>query len=672
MKISKKIIVTTLLLIAITMSGQKYELGKVTVAELEEKVHATDPGAEAAYLFRKGEVHFEYSQDRGFVMKTEVKAKIKIYSKEGYKWANHLIKYYLLGDSEEKVTLSDVATYNLVDGKVTKTKMKSDGVFDEKINKYWGNKKIALPNVKEGSIIEYSYIISSPNIGRLYDWDFQSYIPVNHSEFKTYIPEYFIYNPNQKGFIFPKVTTEKNNQSMSFSYREATQAGESIVKSTSQERVEFVETKTVFVADNLPGMKEEVFVNNIDNYMSSISHELSIIKYPNKPIKALSTDWETVVKKIYDYDDFGPELNKKGYFDDDITALVKGLTKRDEIIDAIFNYVKSNVKWNGYTGYSCNDGVKQAYKNKTGNVAEINLMLTAMLRFAGIDANPVLVSTRSNGITLFPSRTAFNYVISAVEIENALILLDATEKYAAPNILPERDLNWLGRLIRKEGSSVEVDLMPQNVSKENHNISYKINADGTVDGKLRKQYTDYKALNFRQTKMALTRDNYLEQLENNNNAIEVSEYVRENDTDIANPIIETYAFKDNRDIEIINDKIYVTPLLFLGYKENPFKLEKRDYPIDFTYPFQQKYLANIDVPEGYAIESLPKAVNMVTGEDLGLFKYIISGAENKIQVSITFEISKAIVGSEYYDVVKDFYQKVIDKENEKIVLVKIK
>jgi hypothetical protein len=68
------------------------------------------------------------------------------------------------------------------------------------------------------------------------------------------------------------------------------------------------------------------------------------------------------------------------------------LTNQDEIILAILNYVKATVKWNDYYGFSCDDGVKTAYKNKLGNVAEINLMLTAMLRTAGLKANPVLVS----------------------------------------------------------------------------------------------------------------------------------------------------------------------------------------------------------------------------------------------------------------------------------------
>ena len=84
-----------------------------------------------------------------------------------------------------------------------------------------------------------------------------------------------------------------------------------------------------------------------------------------------------------------------------------------------------------------------------------------MLRYAGLTANPVLVSTRSNGIAIFPNRTAFNYVIAAVETPNGNILLDASDKFSTPNVLPFRALNWYGRLIRKDGTSEEVDLMPK-------------------------------------------------------------------------------------------------------------------------------------------------------------------------------------------------------------------
>jgi hypothetical protein len=333
--------------------------------------------------------------------------------------------------------------------------------------------------------------------------------------------------------------------------------------------------------------------------------------------------------------------------------------------------VKTSVKWNNYKGYSCNDGVKKAYKDKTGNTAEINLMLTAMLRYAELNANPVLVSTRDNGITFFPSRTAFNYVIAAVETPEGLILLDATEKYSEPNILPFRDLNWVGRLIRKDGTSIEVDLMPTIVSKELTSMNVVLKSDGSAEGKLRKQFTNHKALGFRKENLATNKDNYLEKLENNNNDIEISDYVRENDLDLSKPIVETFAFKDTKDIEVIDGKIYVSPMLYLVAKENPFKQEVREYPVDFGYPKQERYNININIPEGFVVESMPKSLNIATGENVGSFKYAIANTENSIQIVITKDINASIVQADFYPVLKDFYQQMTDKQNEKIVLKKI-
>lgn len=667
-----KTILMLLFIMAFSIAGaQKMELGKVTIEELQQQNHPLDPSAVAAILFKKGETVLEYSENKGFTMVTKVKTKIKIYKKEGYEWANHKISYYLINDSRETASFSDAITYNLESGKIVKTKLKSDGEFDEKINKYWGRKKITMPNVKEGSIIEFEYTINSPNYGSLPDWDFQSSIPVDYSEYKTYIPEYFTYNASQKGYVFPKLTVEKSNKSIIFNNKEHVDNGNVTRTVFSQDKVEYTETKNTYIAVNLPALKDEDYVNNIDNYTSSISHELSIVKYPNSPMKNYSTDWETVTKTIYKNDDFGNELDKSGYFEDDINLLIGKITIPEEKIAAIFNYVKENVHWNEFNGYSCNDGVRKAYKDKTGNVAEINLMLTAMLRFAGITANPVLVSTRANGISLFPNRNAFNYVIAAVEIKGGLILLDATDKYSVPNVLPLRDLNWFGRLIRKDGTSAEINLMPGILSKETINMLYSVNAKGEITGKIRRQLADHSALAFRQENITTNKDTYLENLENQNNKIEIDEYKRENDLDLSKPIVESYSFKDLNGTEIIRDKIYIQPELFFNESVNPFKQEKREYPVDFGYPTEVKYNINIDMPEGYMVETLPAGINLVMEDQLGGFKYATATAGNKIQISATFTINQAIVSTEYYEILKDFFQKRIDKQNEKIVLKKV-
>lgn len=668
----KKLSIILFVIIFSNVRAQEFKLGKVSVAELEEKVHPKDPSAAVAILFRKGEVKFEYSDAKGFEVVTVVKTRIKIYKKERYEWANQEVGYYLESSLNEFVSFSDAYTHNLVEGKIEKSKLKNDGEFIEKINKFWGQKKITMPNVKEGSVLEFEYTIRTGHIGSLRDWYFQSRIPVNYSEYKTYIPEYYTYNLNQKGntMLSTNVST-KTNQIILHS-KDRTGGSFSVVKTTfSEDKIDFMETLTTYSVKDLPTIKEESFVNNIDNYASSISHELSMTKFPNSPVKSYSTDWEYVVKTIYNYDDFGPELNKTGYFEDEVNKLLTGLTTQPERITALFNDVKSNVKWNNFKGYSCNDGVKTAYKNKTGNTAEINLMLTTMLRYAQIDANPVLISTRDNGITFFPSRTAFNAVITTVETPAGIILLDAAEKYSVTNILPLRDLNWYGRLIRKDGTSTEVDLMSKILSKQVTNMNIIVKSDGSTEGKVRNQFTDYEALAFRKENLALSKNSYIDALETENNSVEIKDYVRENDLDLSKPIIEGYSFIDTKDVEVINGKIYISPLLFLATKENPFKQEVREYPIDFSYPTLHKYNINIEIPEGYVVESIPTAINLATGSDIGSFKFMISNTENKIQLVITSTINTSIVSSDFYPVLKDFFQQMIDKQNEKIVLKKI-
>ena len=660
------------LLLIFKASAQEFKLGKVIMAELEEKQHPKDSTAVAAILFNKGEVQFEYSQEKGFIMVTKVKTRIKIYKKQGYEWANKLVQYYLEGDIKESVYFSDAVTYNLVEGKIEKTKLKSEGEFDEKINKYWGRKKIVLPNVKEGSVIEYSYIVRSPSITELKQWNFQTSIPTNHSEFITFIPEYFVYQPNQKGYIFPKVTVEKNNRTILYTYRENESAGRMNGRPTiSQENLSFIETQTRYLAQNLPAMKDEAFVNNIDNYTSNVSHELSMTKFPNSSIQSFSTDWGSVAKKIYESESFGLELKKTDYFEDDINLVLKGLNNQEEKISAIFNFVKDHVKWNNFTGYSCDEGVKKAYKDKTGNIAEINLMLTAILRYAGFNANPVLVSTRSNGIAFFPNRTGFNYVVAAVESSNGNILLDASDKFSIPNILPLRTLNWTGRLIRKDGSSVEVDLMPNKLSSDIVYVNYSINPDGKVIGKARRQNTDYNSMITRTNIDSVKEDEYLEKLENQNNKIEISEYSRTNEKDISLPIIESYSFTGADLCETIGGKIYVNPMLFFANSKNPFTQEVREYPVDFTFPFLDKYAITIQIPEGFNVETLPAASKMVMEENLGSFKYEIIQNEDKIQLSIQHQINEAIVGIEKYEMLKEYYKAMIAKESEKIVLKRI-
>jgi hypothetical protein len=674
MKLIKLFSFSILLLLFSRVAAQEFKLGKVSIAELEQKVHPKDSSASAAILYKKGSSRIEYNQNDGFVTVTDVETRIKIYKKEGYDWATHEVWYYNNPNLSEKVSFNDAVTYNLVNGKIEKTKLKSEGMFDEVLNKFRGQKKITMPNVKEGSVIEFKYTIRS--VARMIrEWNFQTSIPVNYSEFTTYIPEYYTFNSQQKGYVFPKATIEKNSKSIVLTSKERVSSGGLLGGTTktefSTDKIDYMETKTTYIAENFPAIKDEAFVNNIENYTSSIQYELSMVKFPNETIKSYSTDWNSVAKTIYDYDTFGPELNKTGYFEEDLKTVLAGKNTTDEKILAILNHVKSNIKWNKYTGYDCDLGVKKAYKEKTGNIGDINLMLTAMLRYAGLTANPVLVSTRANGIALFPNRTAFNYVIAHVETPEGSVLLDASDKYSVPNVLPFRTLNWYGRLIRKDGTSEEVDLMPKKSSNDMVFMNYSIDAEGKVTGKTRRQCTDYNALITRDNMDGVVEEEYLEKLENENNKIEVSEYARKNEKDILLPMIETYTFTGNNMCELIGGKIYVNPMLFLTNKENPFKQEVREYPVDFGFPFTDKYNITIKIPEGFVVETLPTPAVITMEDNIGTFKFNIVNNDGTLQLVVSHQINEPIVSTEKYEMLKEYYKGMIAKETEKIVLKRI-
>lgn len=654
-----------------TIQAQNKKINKISTEDLKEIRHIKDSTASAAILFQKGYVSFEYNRDIGFLMVTNVQTRIKIYKKDGYDWANKTVAYRVSGNTKEDVTFKNAYTYNLVNNKIEKTKLTKDGEFNEVVNKFWGQQKIVMPNVKVGSIIEYEYTIRSPFIGEMNQWDFQRTIPVNYSELKTNVPEYYVYKSFFKGTLTPNVTVLKGGGT--FIYEEKKRPDDMFYKQTNyvQQKIDFIETSTTYWLEDVPALKAEVFVYNMDNYNSSVNNELTMINFPSEPSRLLSTTWEDMIKKIYESDNFGDELKKTGYFEDAVDEAIKGLSTADQKVDVILNLVKKKVSWNKMHGYYCDEGVKSAFKKGSGNTAEINLMLTSMLQYAGLDANPVLISTRSNGIALFPNRTAFNYVIAAVETPAGLQLLDATEKFSIPNVLPIRDLNWFGRLIRKDGSSSMVNLYQKTPSAENVFLIYDLQENGTVLGKIRIQIDRQLALAFRQKNVDKSNDQYLESLENTNNKIEISDYVRENEKDLNLPIVEKFAFKSVKNVEIIGGKLYLTPLLFNAIKENHFKQEKRLFPIEYDFINQSCYNVSIKIPDGYEVEALPKSTNISLLDNQMIFKYLIQNDGQRIQLVVKLDVNQASFLADDYESLKAFFQNIVDKENEKIVFKKI-
>ncbi|AOZ98668.1 DUF3857 domain-containing protein [Flavobacterium commune] len=660
------ITILMLFLIAFNSNAQEFRLGKVSIEELKEKVHPKDSSAAAAILYKKGRTYFDYDFKKGFVANHEIQIRIKIYKKEGLDWANFEVPYYIgyQNISDETVSFSDGITYNIENGSIVKTKLNSEGTFKENVNENWKKATVTMPAVKVGSVIELKYTIKSENLTKFPVFQIQYSVPVNHVEYCSEIPEYFIYKQLLTGYV--DVKSDSKLEQTSKNYDNEYRQTNSII---------YQQIKSTFVADNVPQLVKESYVDNINNYKSSLQYELETTRYPNQPVKDYSQTWNGVAKTIYDDKNFGKELQERLYLLNDLKKIISNLgetvTDSDKL-NVIFKFIQSKMNWNGEYGYYTEKGVKQAYLDQTGNVAEVNFNLINMLNLAGISAYPVLVSTREHGIPVFPNRTVFNYTIVAVEINGERILLDAVNKHTAPNILPLNVLNWNGRLVRQDGTSEEINLVPNKPSKQLYNLSVVVANNGNISGKYLVQKTDYEALIFREREADVKKENYLEKKENEFNGIEISDYTVENKSaDLSKAVIEKFTFASNNHCEMIGGKMFINPLLFFTMEKNPFVQEKRKMPVYFGYPRQEKYNFNFEIPEGYQVESIPKAMRIATDDKMLVFSVnsLLSG--NNIQISVAKEINTGMASADIYDGLKEFYQKMIEKQHEKIVLKKI-
>ncbi|MGC1514463.1 MAG: transglutaminase, partial [Maribacter sp.] len=419
-------------------------------------------------------------------------------------------------------------------------------------------------------------------------------------------------------------------------------------------------------------MKEENFTDNINNYRSAIFFELESTKFPNYGYKMYSQTWEDVAGAIYRYDDFGGEIDEDRVFRKEVDVLIESHKGKPELAGAIFNFVKSKMVWNGYYGVGCENGIKNAFEKGKGNVADINLMLTSMLRYAGFNANPVLVSTKDHGIPLFPTMDGFNYVIAAIELEQGYLLLDATENILGINQLPVRAINWSGRLVREDGTSKSVSLIPEQISEKNIFMNVEFQEDGKVDGKMQTRFTNHLAYEYRKEVGSKTKEQLKDYISAIYDGTEIEKLENENLKNSNAQLTETLEFTKDGVMEIIGDRAYFSPMLFLANKENPFKMEKREYPIDLDYSKKEKVTINFSIPSGFAIESIPESMALGLPDDQGTFNYTIRQNGSNIQLVCIKETKSAMLSPILYEPLREFYEQVVQKENDKVVLVKTK
>jgi hypothetical protein len=651
------------------VSAQNFKFGKVSEAELSQTSHPVYTEATAAVLFRKTVTKFNYSQDEGFKVETQFHERVKIYSKEGYDFANVQVSLYKNGSASERVSNLKGITYTLVNGKVNESKLKSSGIFDEKASKTRNIKKFTMPDVQDGAILEYRYTVTSPFISSIDEFRFQEEVPVNNVEMVFFAPEYLSYRTHGKGAIPLNIQSESRERKIRYRY-ESNETGRAVGGERGMTELDLRELGYIIQLKDVSPLKKEPYAGNYENFFSALQFELAYTKFPNSPVRNYTTTWEEVSKKIYKSDNFGKELEKSNVFKSDLKNVIADLKTPHEKAAAIYSFVKTRMTWNEYYGVYCDLGVKKAYKDRVGNVADINLILTGMFRAAGLQCSPVLISSKSNGIPIFPTLNGFNYVVAGVKIDGKTHLYDAADKNGVVDILKTNLLNWKGRMVKEDGSSRLVEVYPRKIALHNALITVRFTEDLTIEGNAKNRFSGHYARRVRVKYDNVTEDEQFKKMDNAHKGIDLIDLNFKDMKNSLKPVTMEYNFEMEDGVDEIGGKLYISPLFHLGMTENVFKSEERAYPIDFVYPYEDRYSVSIEIPEGYTVESLPESLVINLSQGMGSFKYGTSVGNGKITVSVQNAIKMPVIDAGYYKDLQEYFKMIVEKETEKIVLKK--
>jgi hypothetical protein len=626
------------------------KFGQISKAELLNTVYAPDTSAPAIILNDYG----YYSENKFQTVRT---LRIQILKKEGYNWANQTF------NTQDKTVIRGI-TYNLENNEIVETKLKNESVFRTKITEYYYEIRVAMPNVKVGSIIDIEFTYD----GIPFEWNFQQEIPVVHSELVLESTTYIKFNKNYFGYIPLDESTDNH-----------------------------------WKANNVPAFKPEPFMTSSKNYRTRLEFDIDEVSFPGlsqtyyyngilyeRELKGnyqtYATSWESIRDMLLEnknmvkggylvflYQHFGLTLANDSYLNELAKDIKSRFTNREDLIKAAYEYTKQ-IKWDKNSRFLAEKSfLNGAFKEKKGNSADINFALIQLLRKLDLEADPVVMSSRSNGrlSEVHPSFNKLNYVIAAIFTEKDTLLLDATEENCPYYLLPMRALNGQGQLMDKNRTGW-IQLETKKKDKQMVVFNFSVTEDLGLKGNITYARGDYAALDFRNDYDGFNSDDeYITYFKTGKNGLKIISHKIDNLDSLYKPINEEYEVEINNSISDIDGELYITPLLYEQIKENPFKVRERMYPIDYGYARDKTTLVNFTIPQGYTVSNMPANINMRLPGDIGSFVCNSAFSEGKISISYKLKINRSLILQTEYADLREFYNQIVAKEAEPIVLKKL-
>lgn len=637
----------------ISNAQEKYseEYGKITQHEISMTEYAADPEAEAVVIYEIGTNYFQGDDNRGFLLHKERRTKIKVLKAAGTEYAKIEIPFYTDSRNGESVIDIEATVYNLENGKLTKTNLDPKKIFEEKIDNDLSVKKIALPDVREGSVIEFKYHIITPFFFNMGTWAFQKKIPVIHSQLIYKAIPYYEYTYIVRGTKeFDEFDSVTKNQDIHFG------------SLLYQERI------YTFGMKDLPAFRDEEFISAEEDYMISINFQVSKIYFASGSSQNYISTWPALCDDFLKRDNFGKYIKNSEKEAKKLlpTLNLDNKSQLDQTIE-ITQHVKSMYKWNDVNNKFAEDKLSDFLKSKSGNSANINLYLIGLLKAANINVNPLVLSTRNHGgvSKSHPFQQFLNYVIAQVEIDGKTYFIDATEPLRYFDELPTRCTNVEALVVKPKAEEWTVTTQKE-VARTSKAFKVKVNSEQqTLDINIQYTLSGQDAYQFRNIYEGKD-DNLVSYFKKNNNVNIEDSLITNNYKELDKPF--SFSFQSSTGFEKASDKLFINPFCNLSVSDNMFKQETRTLPIDLIYLRNVDYTSEVEIPKGYKVEYLPKELKH--DSRLMSIKYSTKVTDNKIEVTAGYFFNTNLYDAKDYARLKYSYAEIIKQFSDMIVFVK--
>ncbi len=628
--------------------------GEIPREHLTMTSYPYDSTANALVLADIGEieVHWDYTDDPYLFRK--VHQRIKLLKESALDQFGDVELYYYHHNNIESIQEIRAQTVS-PQGRVTV--LDNDEVFFDRVDDNYTRVSFSLPNVEVGSIIEYTYVRKSKEVIFMSPWYFQTNVPVLLSEVQVSILTSLTYTYLFTGLEFMDANEVEGVEI----YRNGP--------------TEFRIDGSTFTLKHGQALRDEPFITTLEDYGVNVRLQCSEYQTYHGVTETVLSTWQEAASQLLERDDLGRCLAKRSKYNEIVDAsegVIDPDTAPEEIIEQIRRFITTEVRWSGREGITTNVPLETAYERHEGNLSEIQLMGIALLRHYGIKANPVLVSTRDNGamIEQFPFIRQYNYMIIAVEYDDQFQLLDFSDPLFKPGLVRIRALNHAGFFLDEESPGVIKFEAP--IFQDQHAFALDIDEEGSISGRMRCQMTGYSALNEREASKTESIENIWINRLGQAGMVSIHQIESVNEENISEPYKVNASFSMSGTAFSNGDFLYFSPIIYSNFIENPFQQESRNLPVDFPYPFAEKLIYQFNVPEGFAIESIPESITLDLPNEGGVFEYAIRQAnEDLVVVNSILRLQQTFFSPAEYPALRDFFAAVSQKFEEQFVLKRL-